>query len=138
MSTLVVGTVKSTGAGQPTFKNSSDTVVGQLVQVWVNFAGGRSGLTAFGIRASNGVSSVVDNGTGDYTVNFSTAFADSGSYCCTACNREDNSGSLGDHATYFQRTINYTQSGSIRFRTGSSSAYSDNDQIWVTCIGTTT
>jgi hypothetical protein len=138
MSTLVVGTVKSTGAGQPVFKNSSNTVVGTLVQVWVNFAGGRSGLTAFGIRASSGVSSVVDNGTGDYTVNFSTAFADAGSYSCTADAREDDNGGQGDHGVYFQRTLSYTQSSSIRLRTGTSSAYSDNDQIWVTCVGTTT
>ena len=138
MSTLVVATIKNTGARQPIFKNSSDTVVGQLVQVWVNFAGGRSGHTAFGIRASNGVSSVVDNGTGDYTVNFSTAFADAGSYCCTAHNREDNNGGIGDHSNYFQRTLNYTQSSSIRLRTGTTSAASDNDQIWVTCVGTTT
>ena len=74
MSTLSVATIKNTGSGQMVFRDSSDNIVGQLVQVWVNFAGGKSGLTAFGIRASTGVSSVVDNGEGDYTINFSTAF----------------------------------------------------------------
>tara|TARA_R100000773_G_scaffold42094_1_gene39089 strand:- start:961 stop:1374 length:414 start_codon:yes stop_codon:yes gene_type:complete len=136
MSTLSVATIKNTGSGQPVFRDSSNNLVGQLVQVWVNFAGGRSGLTPFGIRASNGVSSVTDNGNGDFTVNFTTAFASAGSYCCTCNSREDNAGAVGDHSTYFQRVLSYTQAGSIRFRTGTTSGASDNDQIWLTCIGT--
>jgi hypothetical protein len=42
------------------------------VKAWVNFNG--TGTVA--IRASFNVSSITDNGTGDYTVNFTTAFAD--------------------------------------------------------------
>jgi hypothetical protein len=136
MSTLSVATIKNTGSGQPVFRDSSNNLVGQLVQVWVNFAGGRSGLTSFGIRASNGVSSVVDNGTGEYTINFSTAFASAGSYACTSQSREDNNGGNGDHNTYYQRVLSYTAAGSIRMRTGTTSGVSDNDQIWVTCVGT--
>jgi hypothetical protein len=41
-------------------------------RAWVNFNG--TGTVA--IRASGNVSSITDNGTGDYTVNFSTSFAD--------------------------------------------------------------
>jgi hypothetical protein len=41
-------------------------------RAWVNFDG--SGTVA--IRASGNVSSITDNGTGDYTVNFSTAMQD--------------------------------------------------------------
>jgi hypothetical protein len=41
-------------------------------RAWVNFNG--TGTVA--IRASGNVSSITDNGTGDYTVNFTTAFAD--------------------------------------------------------------
>lgn len=41
-------------------------------RAWVNFNG--SGTVA--IRASGNVSSITDNGTGDYTLNFSTALAD--------------------------------------------------------------
>jgi hypothetical protein len=43
-----------------------------LAKAWVNFNG--TGVVA--IRASYNVSSITDNGTGDYTVNFTTAFAD--------------------------------------------------------------
>jgi hypothetical protein len=42
-------------------------------RAWVNFDGLTNPLT---IRASGGVSSVTDNGTGDYTVNFTTAMPD--------------------------------------------------------------
>jgi hypothetical protein len=41
-------------------------------RAWVNFNG--TGTVA--IRASGNVSSITDNGTGDYTVNFSTAMSD--------------------------------------------------------------
>ena len=44
----------------------------QLCRAWVNFNG--TGTVA--IRASYNVSSITDNGTGDYTVNFTTALAD--------------------------------------------------------------
>lgn len=42
-------------------------------RAWVNFNG--TGTVA--IRASGNVSSITDNGTGDYTVNFTTAMPDS-------------------------------------------------------------
>ena len=48
-------------------------------RAWVNFNG--TGTVA--IRASGNVSSITDNGTGDYTVNFTTAIADS-NYSFTA------------------------------------------------------
>jgi hypothetical protein len=47
-------------------------IVGGTAKAWVNFNG--TGTVA--IRASYNVSSITDNGTGDYTVNFTTAMAD--------------------------------------------------------------
>ena len=43
-----------------------------LCRAWVNFNG--TGTVA--IRASGNVTSITDNGTGDYTVNFTTAMSD--------------------------------------------------------------
>ena len=43
-----------------------------VARAWVNFNG--TGTVA--IRASGNVSSITDNGTGDYTVNFTTAMPD--------------------------------------------------------------
>ena len=49
-------------------------------RAWVNFDGGGSSMR---IRASGNVSSITDNGTGDYTVNFGTDMED-GHYAATA------------------------------------------------------
>jgi hypothetical protein len=54
-----------------TLQNLSGTEV-YTCKAWVNFNG--TGTVA--IRASGNVSSITDNGTGDYTVNFTTAMPD--------------------------------------------------------------
>jgi hypothetical protein len=48
---------------------------------WVNFNG--TGTVA--IRSSYNVSSITDNGTGDYTVNFATALSDADYVVATTC-----------------------------------------------------
>lgn len=63
--------------------------VGYGCRAWVNFNG--TGTVA--IRASGNVSSITDNGTGDYTVNFTTALADA-NYGYAVSGREDESGTL--------------------------------------------
>lgn len=72
MSTLVVATLKSNSSSPPAFQNTSGTEVGTLCRAWVNFNG--TGTVA--IRAQFNVSSITDNGVGDYTVNFTTAMPD--------------------------------------------------------------
>jgi uncharacterized protein (AIM24 family) len=67
MSTLVAQTISN-----GTVSTSSANVIQGSAKAWVNFDG--TGTVA--IRASYNVSSITDNGTGDYTVNFTTAFAD--------------------------------------------------------------
>ncbi len=62
----------STAATAPVFKDGNGTQIGTLCRAWVNFNG--TGTVA--IRASFNVSSITDNGTGDYTVNFTTALPD--------------------------------------------------------------
>jgi hypothetical protein len=56
----------------PTIQDSAGTQIGTFCRAWVNFNG--TGTVA--IRASFNVSSITDNGTGDYTVNFTTAMPD--------------------------------------------------------------
>jgi hypothetical protein len=65
MSTLKVNTIQ----------NTSGTEV-YTCKAWVNFNG--TGTVA--IRASGNVSSITDNGTGDYTINFTSAMSDT-NYC---------------------------------------------------------
>jgi hypothetical protein len=55
---------------------------GYMCRAWVNF----NGTGAVAIRASGNVSSITDNNTGDYTVNFTTAMPDTdygvAGWCC--------------------------------------------------------
>ena len=59
---------------------------GYFCRAWVNFDG--TGTVA--IRASGNVSSITDNGNGDYTVNFTTAMPDI-NYCTTGATELDSS-----------------------------------------------
>lgn len=72
MSTLSVGTIKSNTSAPPVIQNSSGVEIGELCRAWVNFNG--TGTVA--ISESFNVSSITDNGVGDYTINFSTAMPD--------------------------------------------------------------
>jgi len=72
MSTLSVGTIQSSTTSPPTINNSAGTAIGTFCRAWVNFNG--TGTVA--TRAFFNVQSIVDNGTGDYTVNFTTAMSD--------------------------------------------------------------
>ena len=72
MSTLRVDTIQDrVGTGQPDIDG--------VAKAWVNFNG--TGTVA--IRASFNVSSITDNGTGNYTVNFTNAMTDA-NYCVQA------------------------------------------------------
>ena len=72
-----------------TLLNASGSAPVYACRAWVNFNG--TGTVA--IRASGNVSSITDNGTGDYTVNFTTALPDT-SYCAVCSGDRD---SLGDY-----------------------------------------
>lgn len=60
MSTIKVDTIQTTGGTEV-----------YTAKAWVNF----NGTGAVAVRDSGNVSSITDNGTGDYTVNFSTSLS---------------------------------------------------------------
>jgi len=69
--------------GYPTqLSTASGSAPSFAARAWVNFDGTAVTATAdmTGVRASGNVSSVVDNGTGDYTINFTIAMPDV-NYC---------------------------------------------------------
>jgi hypothetical protein len=69
MSTLKTNTLSNVAG---TASTAIENAINGSAKAWVNFNG--TGTVA--IRASFNVTSITDNGTGDYTVNFTTAFAD--------------------------------------------------------------
>jgi hypothetical protein len=81
------------------------------VRAWVNF----NGTGTVSIRSSGNASSITDNGTGDYTVNFTNAMPD-GNYCVV--------GSAGFNSGSYKRiwTIknNALATTSVRGQTGHS------------------
>jgi hypothetical protein len=60
----------------PTIQDSAGTQIGTFCRAWVNFNGTTNTGGFCTIRGSFNVTSVADNGTGDYTVNFTTAMPD--------------------------------------------------------------
>jgi hypothetical protein len=60
----------------PTIQDSAGTQIGTFCRAWVNFNGTTNTGGFCTIRGSFNVTSVADNGTGDYTINFTTAMPD--------------------------------------------------------------
>jgi len=72
----IVGSVTGNVAGNADSATKLSTASGSApsysARAWVNF----NGIGVVAIRASGNVSSITDNGTGDYTINFTTAMPD--------------------------------------------------------------
>lgn len=88
---------------------------------WVNFNG--TGTVA--IRSSYNVSSITDNGTGDYTINFTTALSDANySFSCNAWGYSANPPDSGTPITTSSiRVITYYVSGLTGQRTSWDAQY---------------
>ena len=73
MSTLKLDTIASRDGTEST---DVTNVINGSAKAWVNF----NGIGTVAIRESFNVASITDNGTGDYTVNFTNAMVDA-NYC---------------------------------------------------------
>jgi hypothetical protein len=119
MSTLRLTTISNqTGSASV----PSDTVISGSAKAWVNFNG--TGTVA--IRASFNVSSITDNGTGDYTVNFTVAMADANyavggmtNYGSFVCLQEQRDGTGTDPSASALRIVTMDHASNI------------NDNPWV-------
>ena len=115
--TITVGTI-SDGTNSA---SATDAIKGSA-RAWVNFDSREATLS---VRSSYNVSSVTDNGAGDYTMNFSTAMPDA-NYVFTT-NHQDNPG----YYYFDQGTTPYIWSASsMRMRHGyGATTLSDADTI---------
>ncbi len=126
MSTLSVGTIQSNTSSPPTVKNSSGTEIGTFCRAWVNF----NGTGTVTIRASFNVTSITDNGTGTYTVNFTNAMPDVNYSVHANCKNSTNV----DHNYYAAVNRNTAQTTTdVRITTiyFSNLAAFDNDHVYV-------
>ena len=106
--TLTTPTIDS--AQVPTI---SGTAPLYMCRAWVNFNG--TGTVA--ILASGNVSSITDNGVGDYTVNFTTAMPDA-NYCSVANSSKYDTNNDGNQRTTVGGYVGALQtSGATRVRT---------------------
>jgi hypothetical protein len=97
--------------------NASGSAPIYACRAWVNFNG--TGTVA--IRASGNVSSITDNSTGNYTVNFTTAMPDA-NYAFTST-------SMG--GTYLSGTVTGVSTIGILIRRGDNDAAIDSSDVYV-------
>lgn len=97
MSTVKVSTIRSNTASTPsTFADTNGTEVGQLCRAWVYF----NGTGTPSIYNSFNCSSITDNGTGDFTINWTNALP-SANYAAFVCagSTSTNTGTTRDGTT---------------------------------------
>ena len=112
MSTIKVDTIKTTG-----------NVEVYTCKAWVNFNG--TGTVA--IRASGNVSSVADNGAGDYTINFTNAITDA-NYAVSGSAKEADSGTT-DALFKIDEIGSNPAAGSVRINTGGATTSFDCNTV---------
>lgn len=102
---------------EPNRVMTADVAAPGLCKAWVNFNG--TGTVA--IRGAFNVSSIQDNGTGDYTVNFTTAMPDA-NYCTVTSLSSPNQNYT---RSFQQNQSNAPATGSIRIK----SAWNDAGNV---------
>ena len=95
-------------------------------RAWVNF----NGTSTVAIRGSGNVTSITDNGTGDYTVNFTTAMPDVNYSAQVSAGRNPN-GVGGGERVSFNYVDNYTTSSVRVINTQPSSTNFDQPSMFV-------
>ena len=116
-----------TSNGTTWVSSAPSTNASQLAKAWVNF-NSSSGSSCV-IRASYNVSSVTYNGTGDYTVNFTTAMADANYVTNITMQRGDGAGNNPGFANIYATSGNaYTSvtTTTVRITTSNASASAMN------------
>lgn len=103
---------------------SSGTAPLHLCRAWVNF----NGTGVVSIRASGNVSSITDNGTGDYTINFTTAMPDA-NFAATGMLSPDVQSPVMEHIA--------SATGSVRVsaKNGSTNASFDPARAFIIVVG---
>jgi hypothetical protein len=119
MSTLVAQTISN-----GTVSTSSANVIQGSAKAWVNFNG--TGTVA--IRASYNVSSITDNGTGNYTINFTNALADA-NYAYSGSHSSSSAGA----SSFILNNVGATAPTTTAARIQCAVSGADVDPVYVNC-----
>ena len=87
MSTIKVNNLQTASGGS---NSTPQEILQGRAKAWVNF----NGTGTVSIRSDYNISSITDHGTGDYTINFSTAFANTNYAECLATSGDINDGCI--------------------------------------------
>jgi hypothetical protein len=105
----MAGTLTISTLSDGTNSTSATNPILGSAKAWVNF----NGTSTVAIRSSYNVSSITDNGTGDYTVNFTTALVDA-NYSAIVAGYRSTSSALEQQVA---QAYNYS-TASVRIGTG--------------------
>ena len=118
MSTISANDIQNTSGGIPTVKGQR-----LIPTAWVNFNG-----SVIAIRDSENVSSITDNGTGSYTVNFATVMAN-GNISAVGATGE------GNVAGFIRVGSTSATATAINSRVSSNGVAYDDSKIYIVVIG---
>jgi hypothetical protein len=107
-----------------TIKNTSNVEV-FTAKAWVNFDGTQAAASM--IRSSGNVSSITDNGAGDYTINFTNAMTDA-NYAVSGSVKESDSGTT-DALFKIDEIGSNPAAGSVRINTGGATTSFDCNTV---------
>ena len=116
MSTIKVTNIQDTSGGN---SSTSEEIFEGRAKAWVNFDGSAGAVS---IRGSFNVSSITENATGDYTINFSSAMSDA-NYAVTTLGHTKLSANGDQRVLGFDEGNTYTASAvqiTNRYYTGAS------------------
>lgn len=133
MSTLKVNTIQNTSGGS---SSTPEQIEQGRAKVWIKM----KGTGTISIRDSFNVTSIVDNDTGEFTVNFSITFA-SRNYCPVVSSYNTNQGDgswtsqYSDGTAFDSATTDITTSKSKFVTYNSSGQRQDNQDVNIAIFG---
>ena len=126
MSTLKVNTLQDSSGNNP---STALQIAEGRAKIWVSF----NGTGTIAVKDGFNVSSLTDNGTGAYTVNFTNAMSNT-NYCCIVGAGNNALGSKGAWNSVYDDTTTLTSSVRLALYTSSGGA-DDNEQVFMVIYG---
>ena len=127
MSTLKVNTIQNTSGGS---SSTPEQIEQGRAKAWINF----NGTGTVSIRDSFNVSTLTDNGTGDYTINFDNSFS-SNVYCVHGSNTVFSNGRNGFRVRPDGGMASNQQAGSVRTQFTADGGMTDQNRAYVSGFG---